>query len=201
MPDIDARLATLVGSRLCHDIISPVGAIQNGLELLALAGDGDTSAELALIDESCASAAARIRFFRVAFGSAGSTQMMGARDCTATLEGFAAGGRVTAVWDVTGDRPRAEVQLAYLAYLCAETALPQGGTVRVACDGDGWSVAADGARIAADAQSWDRLVRPGPVETSTPDRVQFDLLRVLASGAGRRLDREAEAGAARIVIR
>ena len=51
MPDLDAHLATLVGSRLCHDLISPVGAIQNGLELLALSGGGATSPEMALISE------------------------------------------------------------------------------------------------------------------------------------------------------
>ena len=60
-------LAQLVGSRICHDLISPVGAIGNGLELLAMAG-GRTmpggSAELELISDSVVQANARIRFFR-----------------------------------------------------------------------------------------------------------------------------------------
>ena len=53
-------LAALVGSRICHDLISPIGAIGNGVELLSLT-DGDTGAEMDLINESVQNANARIR--------------------------------------------------------------------------------------------------------------------------------------------
>ena len=58
-------LAALVGSRICHDLISPIGAIGNGVELLALT-DGDTGAEMELISESVQNASARIRYLRIA---------------------------------------------------------------------------------------------------------------------------------------
>ena len=117
MPDPNASLAALVGSRLCHDLISPVGAIQNGLELLSMAG-GAPGPELDLIQDSCDSATARIRFFRVAFGAADSEQMVSGRDIADTLEGLCKGGRTMAVWDAYGDYPRSAVQLVYLAFLC-----------------------------------------------------------------------------------
>ena len=60
-------LAALLGSRICHDLISPIGAIGNGVELLMMEG-GTPSPELVLIAESVAAANARIRFFRLAFG-------------------------------------------------------------------------------------------------------------------------------------
>ena len=63
-------LAALIGSRICHDLISPIGAIGNGVELMMMDGTAKTP-ELALIAESVANANARIRYFRVAFGSAG----------------------------------------------------------------------------------------------------------------------------------
>ena len=59
-PDI----AALVGSRICHDLISPIGAIGNGVELIGLT-ENTSSPELALISESVDNANARIRFFRV----------------------------------------------------------------------------------------------------------------------------------------
>jgi histidine phosphotransferase ChpT len=63
-------LAALIGSRICHDLISPIGAIGNGVELLLMEASGK-GPELSLISESVAAANARIRFFRVAFGAAG----------------------------------------------------------------------------------------------------------------------------------
>ena len=72
MPD-KTDLAALVGSRICHDLISPIGAIGNGVELMMM-DRASASPELALIAESVASANARIRYFRVAFGTAGADQ-------------------------------------------------------------------------------------------------------------------------------
>ena len=70
MADSENDLAALIGSRICHDLISPIGAINNGLELVAMSGDV-MSQEMELIAQSVENASARIRFFRVAFGSAG----------------------------------------------------------------------------------------------------------------------------------
>jgi histidine phosphotransferase ChpT len=66
-------LAALIGSRICHDLISPIGAIGNGVELLMLDGAGH-GPEMALIAQSVTHANARIRFFRVAYGIASTDQ-------------------------------------------------------------------------------------------------------------------------------
>ena len=79
MPTDDLDLTALVGSRICHDLINPIGAIGNGVELLAMA-DAPPSAELALISQSVDSAMARIAMFRVAFGAATDGGQMGARE-------------------------------------------------------------------------------------------------------------------------
>ena len=65
MQQTNASLATLIGSRICHDLISPIGAINNGLELLELTG-GAQGPEMDLISNSVEHAEARIKFFRIA---------------------------------------------------------------------------------------------------------------------------------------
>ncbi|MCC1491874.1 histidine phosphotransferase family protein [Cognatishimia sp. F0-27] len=184
MTDPNASLASLVGSRLCHDLISPIGAIQNGLELLSLAGGDANAPEMTLIRESCESATARIRFFRVAFGSASENQIMSARDIASTLAGVSKGARMRGIWQVDGDLPRGQVQLAFLAHLCCETALPQGGEITVTRSGDDWTIRAQGPRIAIDESTWARLAGHGKDTPITPDRVQFVLLADLALQRG-----------------
>jgi histidine phosphotransferase ChpT len=62
------EIAALIASRICHDLISPIGAIGNGMELMALSsGQEQSSPELDLISQSVENANARIRFFRIGF--------------------------------------------------------------------------------------------------------------------------------------
>jgi histidine phosphotransferase ChpT len=183
----DTHLATLVGSRLCHDLISPIGAIQNGLELLSLSGHDSSGPEMALIRESCDNATARILFFRVAFGSAGSSQMMGRRDILSTFDGLLADSKHRADWRIEADLPRSDVQLGFLAFLCCETALPQGGTVRFDRDAAGWSIEARGPRLKHDPPLWDHLNGAAPLSRPTADRVHFALLAVLAEAREQKL--------------
>ena len=62
------HLATLIGSRICHDLVSPIGAIKNGLELLHLSSEKSNGPEICLIEESTDNAIGRVNFFRIAFG-------------------------------------------------------------------------------------------------------------------------------------
>ena len=84
MADPLPDFAALIGSRICHDLISPLGAIGNGVELLEMSSAG-ASPEMALISESVASANARIRFFRIAFGAAGSGGSVAAAEIRSIL--------------------------------------------------------------------------------------------------------------------
>ena len=68
MGQSNINLAALIGSRICHDLISPIGAINNGLELLGMSG-GNSSPEMDLIQESVGNASARIRATQATLGS------------------------------------------------------------------------------------------------------------------------------------
>lgn len=170
-PDI----AALVGSRICHDLISPIGAIGNGVELISLT-ETSQSPEIALISESVENANARIRFFRVAFGACSPTQTIGRSDILSILSASAKSGRFEYDWQLQGDQPRNEVRIAFLLLQCFETALPAGGDVTIGNDDKTWTLVAKGARLQFDAALWESITKPRLGYTHTAAQVQFALL-------------------------
>jgi histidine phosphotransferase ChpT len=180
-------LSALVSARLCHDLISPMGAIGNGLELLQLAG-GPAQAELALINESLASALAKLRFFRIAFGPADAQARQTAEEA-AQLTDAMFSGRFTVHWQASGpDMARPLARIVYLAVLCLEKSLPMGGHVRVAIAPDAVSLAVDGRRTAPPPELWDHVTHGTPVPELKPDGVQFALLRQALETTGHAID-------------
>lgn len=170
-PDI----AALLGSRICHDLISPIGAIGNGVELLLMEGVAK-GPEMALVSESVAHANARIRFFRVAFGQTSKDQRIGLSEITSILSDMAQGGRVTVQWASPADLSRRETKLAFLCILCLETALSQGGRIMVERDETRWTVTGSGPRLRIDPALWETLSNPLAEAEIGPAQVQFLLV-------------------------
>jgi len=180
-----ADLAALVGSRIAHDLASPLGAIANGIELLGLTGAPD-SPELALISESVDAPNARIKAFRIAFGAAAPDQVVKAADVAALLAPRPE--RKTSIdWRGTeGDVPRPAVKLVMLALMCCETAMPRGGQVRIEPDGDGWQIHASAERLSLEPALWATLTGD-PNGAIAPAQVQFALLALETRAQSRRL--------------
>lgn len=178
-------LTALVGSRICHDLVSPLGAIGNGVELLGLTGVAH-SPEMALIVESVENANARLRFFRIAYGAAGADQRLGRAEIAATLTAASRSGRLSYFWEAEGDQPRAEVRAVFLLLQCLESALPHGGEVHVTRD-EGWTVTGDSPRLKIDADLWDSLLNPRMRVSIGAAQVQFALLPDAVADLGRRL--------------
>ena len=179
-------LATLVGSRICHDLISPIGAIGNGVELMSLTGGADASAEMALIADSVQNASARIRFFRVAFGAAAQGQTFPRREVVKVLSDIAAGGRISYDWQPQGDASRADVRACFLLFLCFETAMPHGGDITITRDDARWTMTAQAERFRFDDDVWDGLTGRGIADPS-PAQVQFALLPQVMAETGSQL--------------
>jgi histidine phosphotransferase ChpT len=184
-PDQIADLGALVGSRICHDLISPLGAIGNGVELIALTGQ-EPSPEISLIAESVESANARIRFFRVAFGAAGDEQTIGAQEVAVIVGGISRTGRHRIDW-TAGGAGRQEVKLAFLLVLCLESALPWGGDIRVSRSGETWTVEGTADRVKRDRALWDALGDPAAPLAVSSSEVEFPLARDAALRLGRRI--------------
>lgn len=168
-------LGTLIASRICHDIISPIGAISNGLELVALTGNANTP-EMELIEQSVAGANARVRFYRVALGLASHEQKLGPSEIKNILAGYYADTRFTCAWRVSDDVPRDEVQALLLALLCVGSGLPLGGELVVQRDGDVWEVSGTGKQSRTPEALWAVLSGRGDVSGLQPSEVQFAML-------------------------
>jgi histidine phosphotransferase ChpT len=180
-------LVALLGSRICHDLISPIGAIGNGVELLMMEG-GPPSPELALIAESVASANARIRFFRIAFGMSAGTQHIGRGEIASLLADIGQGGRVVIDWKSNEDIARGAVKLAFLAIMCCESSLAYGGRITVTTTDGKWNISARAERLRIEPDLWDSLAKPKP--DLVPAQVHFALFSREIAQQKRRLATE-----------
>jgi histidine phosphotransferase ChpT len=145
-------LAALLCSRVCHDLISPVGAIVNGLEVLEEEKDEATKQfALDLIKKSSRTASAKLQFCRIAFGAAGSAgAQIDLGDAEAIARGFLEDDKTKLVWNL----PRAllaknRVKLLLNMLVIAGQAIPRGGKITVepigTGDSMGFKVSAAGA--------------------------------------------------------
>lgn len=184
MVQANSNLAALIGSRICHDLISPIGAINNGIELLGMADTRYDGPEMSLISESVGNASARIRFFRVAFGAAGE-QQMGRGEVTSILKDLYVGGRLTVAWGPLDPAPRSIVRMCFLAIQCLETAMPFGGRIEISCEDDIWKIQGTANKINVNPDLWALLVTTEIPAGLQPAQVQFALLPALATDAGR----------------
>lgn len=140
MVTLDALdLAALLCSRVCHDVISPVGAIVNGLEVLDEEKD-ESMREFAqdLIRKSARQASARLQFARIAFGAAGSAgSAIDTGDAEQVARGFIQDDKVKLDWQ--GPRllmPKNKVKLLLNLLVVATTTIPRGGHLASTIEGD-----------------------------------------------------------------
>ncbi len=167
-------LPSLIGSRICHDLISPIGAVGNGLELLAMANGGSNAPEVALITDSVNNANARIRFFRIAFGQASRGQGTGRAEILSILRDSYTGSRLQVTWDVASECRRDEAKPACLALMCLESAMPFGGDVRISKEDGTWNITGTATKLKIDPDHW--AVLDGDMTALTPPVVHFALL-------------------------
>ena len=179
-------LVAMLGSRICHDIISPLSAIGNGVELLEMGGRID-GPEMALITESVNNAKARVRFVRVAFGLATDDQRLGESEIRSILGDMTAGGRTRIDWQASGEQPRGAVKLAFLALQCLEVAMPYGGVVEAGPEDGHWRIAGTAPKLKVDEALFRSLSDPAAEVPITAAQVQFALLPLEAARQDRRV--------------
>jgi histidine phosphotransferase ChpT len=131
-------LAALLCSRVCHDVISPVGAIVNGLEVLEDEKDAEMrNFALDLIKKSAHMASARLQFCRLAFGAAGSAgASIDTGDAEQVARGLLADERTKLEWNAARAlMPKNKVKLTLNLCLIAAAAIPRGGVISVTVEG------------------------------------------------------------------
>jgi histidine phosphotransferase ChpT len=142
-------LAALLCSRLCHDLISPVGAIVNGVEVLDEDKDEETRTfALDLIRNSARLASVRLQFCRLAFGAAGSAgAQIETGDAEKVARGLLEDDKLKITWNLPRElKPKNEVKLLLNMILVAAGAVPRGGTLAVDAHsgGPGFRITASG---------------------------------------------------------
>lgn len=169
-------LGALIASRICHDLVSPMGAVSNGLELLGLARTAN-GPELDLISASIDSATTRLRFYRIAFGMVSEGQLMGGAELRSILSAMSQQQRQSYHWHGATEITRAQAKLAFLLIMCLETALPFGGEIHVSDLPGGWRLEARSARLRHETALWENVTEGGSFAAITSARIQFPLAR------------------------
>jgi histidine phosphotransferase ChpT len=160
------EFASLLCSRLCHDLLSPVGALNNGIELLADEHDPEMRARcMDLLGESARASANKLKFFRLAFGAAGGfADEVDSREARAAIEGlFGGDGRIQLGWMVDeAVISKAALKVLLNIVLIAGDALVRGGRLDVGAEkhphGLDIVVRAEGTRIVLDPELKNVLV-------------------------------------------
>ncbi len=190
----DLELAALLCSRVCHDVISPVGAITNGLEVL----DDDNDEQmrgfaLDLIKKSAKQASAKLQFARLAFGAAGSAGAeIDLGDAQEVTTSFIGDEKVTLTWEGPREtRPKNEVKLLLNMVLVGLTTIPRGGNLAVSINGSELSVKCTGAAAGVPDGTRDLLSGTAEIASIDPRSVQVYYTGRIAKSANLGLDVEA----------
>jgi histidine phosphotransferase ChpT len=179
-------LAALLCSRVCHDLISPVGAIINGLEVMEEDKDEETKTfALDLIKKSANQASAKLQFCRLAFGAAGSAgAQIELGDAEKVARGLLEDGKITLIWNLPRELvAKNRVKLLLNMLLVAGGAIPRGGTLRAEATGDGYQVFARGLNARLAPATVD-LLAGNPAETVNAHAIQPIYTGILARDCG-----------------
>ena len=185
-------LASLLCSRLCHDLMSPVGALNNGIELLADETDPEMREKcLELLAESARASANKLKFFRLAFGAGGGFgEDVDTHEAQAALEGlFGAERRIELGWMVAETKlPKQAIKLLLNLALLAGDALVRGGRLDVGAERRAGeielAVRAAGPRILLDPGLREMLQTGGSGEPVEPRAAGAWLAHNLVAEAG-----------------
>jgi histidine phosphotransferase ChpT len=185
---LDLRILEILASKICHDLISPVGAINNGVELIEDIGESVTEDAMKLISNSGQQAAKRLRLFRMAYGRAGGEGVT-LRDARNTAKDYLGQGKSALEW---GDEPLPNelvekaggLKTLLCALTMAEDVLSHGGTITVENMGQGASIVAGGSHATMSDAVKQALAGETAVEDVSPRSVHAYVTRCFAEHYG-----------------
>ena len=188
MVNRSAEFASLLCSRLCHDLLSPVGALNNGIELLADETDPEMRARcMELLAESARTSANKLKFFRLAFGAAGGFgEMVDTREAQAAIEGLhGPDGKVKIGWMVaTPALPKVALKVLLNLSLIAGDALVRGGQLDIGAEGGEIVIRAEGPRVILDPEIRNAMVGEADPDLISPRAAAAWLVHLLVEDHG-----------------
>lgn len=188
MVNRSAEFASLLCSRLCHDLLSPVGALNNGIELLADETDPEMRQRcMELLTESATASANKLKFFRLAFGAAGGFgELVDTREARAAIEGLhGSGEKVKVGWMVEASAlPKVAIKVLLNLALIAGDALVRGGQLDIAAEGGEVVIRAEGPRLVLDPELRNALLGEADPDLISPRAAASWLVHMLVSDQG-----------------
>ena len=193
---LPVRVAELMCSRLCHDLISPVGAINNGVELVSELGPADTVEAMDLIADSGNRAAARLQLYRLAYGAAGGQSGLGLDEAAEAIRRYLSFTRLTLdafpVADTLPDPlPTGAAKMFANAVLLAEECARIGGALSVRAEDASILFVVSGRNADLSPDASEALSGKTPPEELTARTVQAYVAGQLATHYGFGLDCQA----------
>lgn len=203
---VDIRITELLCSRLCHELASPVGAINNGIEMVEEFDDSMIDEAMPLIGNSARMVASRLAFYRMAYGAAGNRSIASVAELIELADAYFAEGRTRLAWPTDPIAPELEDGWAKLLLnmlpLAADT-LPRGGELAVSyheeTPGFRISVAASGVGARISDECDQAMKEGGSLDDLTPRSVHAYFVSRLARRLRSQLEVDA-GGADRITF-
>lgn len=148
---LPVRAVELLASRICHDLVSPVGAVANGVEFMEDMGPDGFEDSLELIKHSARQASIRLQLFRLCYGAGGSEQMVSAKAIYEAFTNYIDSPKFKLEWDLLNDVPD-ELPTGFLkmilnALIFIHDGMPKGGILTVRQQGDRMMIEGKGEMI------------------------------------------------------
>lgn len=149
---IPTRASEILISKICHDLVSPVGAVNNGIEFLNDMGADGLADGLGLIEHSARQASVRLQLFRMCYGAGGSDAKTTGKMVYETFQNYVAGTKISMEWDLMNDMPDQDLPAGFMKVLLntmvfVGEAMPKGGVVSVTMNDDEMIVSGSGDLI------------------------------------------------------
>lgn len=192
---LDLRVVELLCSRLCHDLVGPVGAVNNGVELVEELGAAEAGDAFELVADSGRLAAARLKLFRLAYGAAGSEPGVSFDTAQAALAAWFQRSKLKIDWQTPAwpEAPAGTAKVLLNVVLLAEEALPQGGTLAISGTAPQLRLAGLGKGAGLKPEAREALAGLVAIEALSPRTVQGYITGRFAEHFGFRVTAEAAA--------
>ncbi len=190
---LSPKIVELMVSHICHDLVSPVGAISNGIEFIEEMGDSVGADALSLISNSCNQASVNLQCFRLAYGGAGSSGNITYGDIQSAFGNYIEGGRARLHWNINGGAnmfPEGYMKVVLNVLMMSKEALPGDGDINVENldGGNGVKISVTGGRVELKDGVEAAFTHKADVDDLTPRTVHAYMSRVFAKHFDIKLD-------------
>lgn len=182
---IPTRASEILISKICHDLVSPVGAVNNGIEFLSEMGADGLQDGLGLIEHSARQSSVRLQLFRMCYGAGGSDAKVTGKTIYETFMHYIDGTKCTMEWDLMNAMPDEDLKAGYLKTLLnlmvfAQESMPKGGKITVTLANGAMVVSGKGELIRPKEGSVDAFEGELAIADLTPKAIHGFITRAYA---------------------